>query len=436
MIRRFLYFTGKMDESVKQKASPLNRDILILFFAFLLANLRATMFVFLYPDTSVLLGPAWIEIALWLFLCAIVIYDLLRTGKLDDYVWMWRRNWIPALFVLLAFISLLWSIAPVATLFRSLELLFAALVASYFGTRLVPEKWLDALFWFGALLFILSIALVIGAPPTGTMYWAPFNGAWRGVYWHRNHLASMTALLSVLYLCRLLISFRERHSKGILDAFFYLFSLVILYFARSATGYILLMILHIFAFVAWGWLRISHRLQRRHYLLILGSSILAGILVFSNLDFVFGMFNRDTSMTGRVSLWTHLLDIASRHLWFGHGFGAVWTLESFREGIRQRVAWTSQPLIADNGWIDIFLHLGITGLILFVSTLILLAWRSVTFALTRKTLYGFFPLLVFTYAIFANITFSLFAETEVFVWFLLIAALSMTTVSPERAITS
>lgn len=436
MIRRFLYFTGKMDESVKQKGSPLNRDILILFFAFLLANLRATMFVFLYPDTSVLLGPAWIEIALWFLLSMIVLYDLFRTGRIDDYLWMWRRNWIPALFTLLAFISLLWSIAPVATLFRSLELLFAALVASYFGPRLVPEKWLDALFWFGAILFILSIALVIGAPPTGTMYWAPFNGAWRGVYWHRNHLASITALLSVLYLYRLLISFREHHSKGILDAFFYLFSLVILYFAKSATGYILLMILHIFVFVAWGWLRISRRLQRRHYLLILGSSILAGILVFSNLDFVFGMFNRDTSMTGRVSLWTHLLDIASRHLWFGHGFGAVWTLESFREGIRQRVAWTSQPLMADNGWIDIFLHLGMTGLILFVSTLILLAWRSVAFALTRKTLSGFFPLLVLIYAIFANITFSLFAETEVFVWFLLIAALSMTTVSPERTITS
>ena len=436
MIRRFLHSSGKTDEAVKQKGSQLNLDILILFFAFLLANLRATIFVFLYPDTSVLLGPAWIEIVLWSLLSMIVLRDLFRTGKIGDYLWIWRRNWIPALFILFAFISVLWSIAPVATLFRSLELLFAALVASYFGIRLGPEKWLDALFWFGALLFILSIALVIGAPPTGTMYWAPFNGAWRGMYWHRNHLASITALLNILYLCRLLISFRERNSKGILDAFFYLFSLVILYFAKSATGYILLIILHMFVFVAWGWLRISHRLQRRHYLLILGSSILTGILVFSNLDFVFGMFNRDTTMTGRVSLWTHLLDIASQHLWFGHGFGAAWTLDAFREGIRQQVAWTSQPLIADNGWIDIFLHLGITGLILFVSTLTLVAVRSVAFALTRRALSGFFPLLVFVYAIFANITFSLFAETEVFVWFLLIAVLCMTTVPLERAITS
>ena len=436
MIRRFLYFLGKRNESVKQKRSQLNLDILILVFAFLLANLRATIFVFLYPDTSVLLGPAWIEIALWSLLSVIVIHDLFRTGKIDDYLWMWRRNWIPVLFIFLAFISLLWSIAPVATLFRSLELLFGALAASYFGTRLVPEKWLDALFWFGALLFILSIALVIGAPPTGTMYWAPFSGAWRGVYWHRNHLASITALLSVIYLCRLLISFRERNSKGILDAFFYLFSLVIVWFTKSATGYILLIILHMFVFVTWGWLRIAHRLQKRHYLWILGSSTLAGILVVSNLDFVFGMFNRDTTMTGRVSLWMHLLNIASQHIWFGHGFGAVWTLDAFREGIRQRVAWTSQPLIADNGWIDIFLHLGVAGLILFVSTLSLAAVRSVAFALTRKTLSGFFPLLIFVYAIFANITFSLFAETEVFVWFLLIAVLCMTTVSSEGTVTS
>jgi exopolysaccharide production protein ExoQ len=421
---------------VNTKRSQRSFNTILLFFAFLLANLRATMFVFLHPDTSMLLGPAWIEISLWLFLSVMILYDLSQNNQLGDYLSMWRRNWIPALFILLVLLSSLWSKDSTATAFRSLEVFFAAFVASYFGMHFVPEKWMDALFWFGALLFILSLALVFGAPPTGTMYWAPFNGAWRGVYWHRNHLASISALLSVIFLCRILIAFQDRNSKGILDAFLYLSSIAILYFTRSATGYILLVLLHFFVLVIWLWLRIHHRLQRRHYLLILGGGTVAGILLLTNLDFVFGLFNRDTSMTGRVGLWGHLFDIASQHLWFGHGFGAVWTLDSFREAIRQRVAWTSQPLIADNGLLDIFLHLGITGLFVFSCLLILATVRSLQYGVSQKTLTGFFPLLVMVYAFLANITFSLFAETEVFVWLLIIAALFMTTPSSDRALIS
>jgi exopolysaccharide production protein ExoQ len=321
-------------------------------------------------------------------------------------------------------------------LFRSFEVLFASLVAAYFGMRLGPERMMDGLFWFGIILFILSVALVYGAPPTGTMYWSPFNGAWRGIYWHRNHLASVTALLNIVYVCRMLLAFRDRNPKGILDGFFYLLSLAILYFARSATGYILLIVLHGFVFVVWVWLGISHRLQRRHYLLILGIAILGSILILSNLDFVFGLFNRNTTMTGRVPLWSGLLAMAFRRPWLGHGFGAVWTLELFREEIKQLAGWSAQPLIADNGLLDIFLHLGMTGLLLFLGVLVLITIRSVRYALAHRTLAGFFPLLIVVYAFFANIAFSLFAETEVFVWFLLVAALFIATPSSENELTS
>jgi exopolysaccharide production protein ExoQ len=321
-------------------------------------------------------------------------------------------------------------------LFRSFEVLFASLVAAYFGMRLGPERMMDGLFWFGTILFILSIALVISAPPTGTMYWPPFNGAWRGVYWHRNHLASVTALLNIVYLCRMLLAFRERNPKGILDGFFYLLSLAVLYFARSATGDILLIVHHGFVFIVWVWLRLSHRLRREHYLVILGIAVLSAVLILSNLDFIFGLFNRDTTMTGRVGLWSHLLDIAFRRPWLGHGFGAAWTLEAFREEIKHLVGWSSQPLIGDNGWIDIFLHVGIIGLVLFLSVLVLVTIRAFRYALAHRTLSGFFPLLIVVYAFFANISFSLFAETEVFVWFLIVAALFMATPPSENKLTS
>jgi exopolysaccharide production protein ExoQ len=420
---------------VTKRLSQTRLDAVILFLALLLANLRATIFVFLHPDVSTLLGPAWIEIMLWFLITVTTVHRLARSGEMPEFLSMWHQNWLPGLFILLALLSTLWSIEPPTTLFSSLELLFAALVASYFGMRLAPEKLMDVLFWFGALLFILSIALVFGAPPTGTMYWAPFNGAWRGLYWHRNHLASVAAFLSIVYLCRMFLAFRSRNASGILDVLLYLLSLIILYFARSATGYVVFLVLHVAGFVAWAWLQLQRRLRSGHYVVILLGSVLAALFLLFNLDFVFGLVGRDTTMTGRVGLWENLIELGSRRPWLGHGFGAVWILDSFREEIRQLAGWPSQPLIADNGFFDIYLHLGILGVVIFSGGLILSTVRSLQYAVRQKTLTAFFPLLVMIYAVSGSITFSLFVETEVFVWFLIIASLFIATPRSGQAIT-
>jgi len=415
-----------------QRTTKFSWDGIIIGFAFLLANLRALVFIFLFPDTSTLLGPAWIEILLWLLTTVAALFMLRRERQFDEYAVLWRRNWFFGLFLLLAFISTTWSLSPVVTLFRSLELLFATVLAAYVGMRYSPERLMDAVFWFGATLLIFSIALAVSVPPTGTMYWAPFYGAWRGVYWHRNHLASIAALLSAIYLLRAWTAIQVRNNKAVLDLIFYSLALVILFFAKSATGYILFIALHGFMAAAFVWLKISHRLERKHYLYILSAIAVAGILILSNLDIVFGLFHRDSTMTGRIGLWSHLLQMGFERPWLGHGFGAAWTLDSFREQIRRLAGWPSQPLIGDNGFLDIFLHLGFAGLLLFVGILIVATVRAVRYAIAQKTLLSFLPLLVVFYSLFANIAFSMFVETEVFVWFLIIAVLVMTTPSSGR----
>jgi len=411
-----------------KKTSALTFDGIILFFVLVLANLRALIFVFLYPDTSVFLGPAWIEIAFWLLAALGVMYILIRDDRIADYLLAWRRNWTLGLFVLLALISAFWSLGFVVTLFRASELLFATLIASYIGMRYSPAQLMTVIFWFGAILAILSIALVLGAPKAGTMYWAPFNGAWRGVYWHRNHLGSVMALVNIVYFYRAIMAVERRDKVGYLDAFFYILSLVVLYFAESATGYILFILLHFFVICVWLWMKTFHLLQKRHYYVIF--AVLAGglILILSNLDVVFGLFNRSSTLTGRVYLWDYLLKNAiPQRLWWGHGFGAAWTFESFREDARLHIGWTSPPLIADNGFLDILLHVGVVGLTIFVSVLMIASVRAFRYAISRKMLADFFPLLIMFYAFVANISFSLFAETEVFVWFLIVAVLFMIT---------
>jgi len=400
----------------------------ILFVVIVLTNLRALIFFTLYPETGSAFGSAWIEIGFWILAGVGVGYLLVRDNLMTQYFSTWRMNWVLGIFIIIAFISALWSLDFSVTVFRALELLFATLIASDIGIRYRSDQLMTILFWFGAFMLIFSIALVFGAPPTGTMPWVPFNGAWRGVYWHRNHLSSITALVNIVYFFRAIMAVERRDKVGYLDGFLYILSLVVLYFAESATGYILFILLHLFVICAWLWDKINDRLQTRHYYVVGGLSIIGLALILSNLDVVFGLFDRTTTLTGRVGLWDYLLkNVVSERLWWGHGFGAIWALESVRESVRQGIGWYSQPVIADNGYIEILLQMGILGLFVFLSILIAAVVRTFRYALSHKTLTGFFPALVMFYAIFANIAFSLFAETEIFVWFLIVAVLFMVT---------
>ena len=413
---------------MKQKTFRLTFDGIILFLILILSNLRALMFFSLHPESSMPLSPAWIEIYLWFIVALGVLYILIRDDLTAQYLMAWRRNWLLGLFVFLALISAYWSLGFAVSLFRATELLFATLVAAYIGIRYRPEQMIELLFWFGAIMLILSITTVFAAPKTGTMYWAPHFGSWRGIYWYKNHLSSITALVNIIFLCRIVTAVEKRDSVGYLDGFFYLLSLVVLYFAESVTGYLLFILLRFFVVSAWLWIKFHHHLRPWHYYAISVAFIAVLTLTLSNLDFVLALFNRSPTLTGRVDLWNYLLkDIIPQRLWWGHGFGAIWTFESFREATKEQIGWGSQVLISDNGFLDILLHVGVIGFVIF-SGILILAWvRTFRYGLLNKSLTAFFPLLIMFFVLVGNIPFSLFAETEVFVWLLIVAALFMTT---------
>lgn len=140
-----------------------------------------------------------------------------------------------------------------------------------------------------------------------------------------------------------------------------------------------------------------------------------------NIEFILGLFNRTPTFTGRVPMWTILLrDVFPQRSWGGHGFGTIWADENFRFQMRDQVGWTYPVLIGDNGFLDILLNLGVIGLALFLLIYIKTWINSVRYFRQELTLEGFFPFIFMIYTFFANLTFSLFMETEVFVWTLII----------------
>lgn len=85
----------------------------------------------------------------------------------------------------------------------------------------------------------------------------------------------------------------------------------------------------------------------------------------------------DTSpetLTGRVPLWGHLIEVyASDRPFLGYGYGAFWTAERLLD-VSEYFAW---PIYySHSGYIEVLLDLGLVGLVLFVAIVFLALWRA------------------------------------------------------------
>lgn len=402
-------------------------QVVILFLAVLAGNLRASIFAPLFPRADVLFSSAWLEVLMWAAACALMFYDLYKGKKMYEYWSVWKQNRMLAFFLLLAALSIFWTISLSDSLFRVLVLLFASFAGAYFGFRHDVVGLVDKLFWVGGILVMLCVIVGTTPPNYGIMFNAPYEGSWRGVFWHRNHMGVVLSLVNAIFLIRAVVGYRARRSETILDLIFYIASLGLVYFARSATGYILVFLLHVASFLGAVWVRFANQLRLRHYLL---SSALLGLIfvvVLLNLDYVFTILDRSPNLTGRVPLWIYLFEsVASQRFWFGHGFGSLWALDSVRVETQNLLGWGYPVMSSDNGYLDILLHLGFAGLSIFL-VLFSTAWiRSVTHAVRGRRLIDIFPVMFMLFYSVANLSFSLFIETESFVWMLFVAIVFLT----------
>ena len=336
------------------------------------------------------------------------------------------------MFVLIAFFSVFWSISVSESTYRFAGLLFSSLIGAYLGVRYSTSELVDILIRFGMALLVVCAILAIFLPVAGTMMFEPYNGSWRGVFWHRNHLGGIAVLFNVIFLIALLGTDIKDKSRLVFNVAAYLFSAVIVYFAKSVAGYVLFVLMNFLVFLAFFWLKIRHRLKSIHYYGALGLSVSALAVILLNLDFVFGLVGRDSTLTGRSFLWAYLIhDVIARSPWFGYGFGAIWSFASFRMSTQHILGWGFPVVIADNGFLDILLHVGLAGLIPFLGVLLVAFLRFSRHALQQRSLLAFFPMLVLVFALCANISFSFFLEVETFVWLLLIAVLFRVTLEKQ-----
>jgi exopolysaccharide production protein ExoQ len=381
------------------------------------------------PPRSCTYGSAQGQLSL-LFVIVLLTFFVVRIRQEDSmYLKAWRQNWLIGLFVFLALVSVIWSIYIPATIYRSFLLLSVTAIAAYVGFRFSST---GLVIFVGAVVGVIAlVSLLLAAilPDAAIMPNPPYIGLWRGIFWHKNYLGATMVLGCISYLV-LLFSPSSQYTmvQKLLAGVMLVVCTGLAILSDSASGLITLAVQAGIFVLVLGWLSWGHLISRQGYWVAGGGLALCVFLLLANLEFVFGLFNRSVSMTGRVPLWNFLLDtyIAQRPL-LGYGFGAFWLQPGINDAIQAVVDWGYPVKISDNGYIDVLLGLGVIGFALLLLMLGIGFRRVIDQALAVRDLTSFFPLFILIHFILVNISLSYIAEMESFIWFLFVVILFRST---------
>jgi O-antigen ligase len=363
-----------------------------------------------------------VEIILWVAAILLMTLELKWEQGFQKFLRSCLSNWPVFIFVFLAILSLIWSIQLGASLMRVFVLICATLIGIYFGSMFPLQSIIRILSWLFVVICLGSLFFVSFLPSLGVMPVAIYKQAWEGIFWHRNYLGCFMAIGIAVFLINILSSQKPFSYHFYLNVTFLFVAAFLLFKSKSATGIITAIFLLFVTLLIYGWTLFRQKLKTKHYIVISGVFLIGLLIVLLNLDFLFSLLGRNTSLTGRIPMWIYLFkNIINQRLLLGYGYGAIWHLEGIRYGIAINLNWPFELMIGDNGFIDILVHLGVVGLMNVAGLMVLGIYFSVKHLLKNRTTISAIPLIFFCFVLIANITLSLILESESFTWMLAIA---------------
>jgi exopolysaccharide production protein ExoQ len=286
-----------------------------------------------------------------------------------------NNGWL-IVFLLFCFISIAWSDFPLVAFKRWIKILGHPIMVLIVLTERDPEEALKRLMKRCAYVVVpVSILFIKYYDELGRSYddWTgePANN---GIAVGKNALGADCMILGFFFFWYLLQTWQTERSlrrrnelrliAGFLIAIWWLFSQ-----AHSATA---LTSLFIGALVV---VFVGIRSINKNYI---GTYLLAALVLFAAAELAFGIsgrfseaLGRGSTMSGRTDLWAALLGLHTNPI-LGTGFESFWLGERLKrlEGIFFFI-----PNEAHNGYLEIYLTLGVIGVFLLVGLFIATFWK-------------------------------------------------------------
>lgn len=297
-------------------------------------------------------------------------------------------------FLALAIASIAWSQYRFESVLGVLAQLATTLLAVVLAYVLTWHEVLralgGALRWLIGLsfLFELWVSIFIREPVFQNFIARPEEGekVSKLLYWSRDllfeggpiqGLVANSVLFGFLGLLGLIV-FGIQLRAGLVGRFMGWFWVVLaaaaIFLTRGATVWVALAAVFI-ALVLALWAR---RLgpEKRVPLYLTGTALLAAglALVLFARSFVFGLLGKSGDMTGRLETWHRVIELAEQRPWFGWGWVSYWA--PWAEPFKSLDEKANLPVMsAHNAWLDVWLQLGIVGLVVFALLVLLATWR-------------------------------------------------------------
>jgi O-antigen ligase len=289
-----------------------------------------------------------------------------------------RHGWLVWVLLGWAMLSTFWSAAPEITLLRSLTALLGALYGLLLAVRYRPEEVLRML---GAALAIVMAAslMAVMVIPEWAIMGRPHEGAWQGVLFHKNALGRTAAFaLAVFWV----LARAERSYRSLLWWGGMVAAAILVVGSRSVTGLLLALALPLSWWGVQTWRKLPRLLRPATGALISAVAIPGFFVLPDILEKVLGFFGRDLTLTGRIPLWLLLIPLALARPLLGYGYGAFWLGESGPSALIWAVTWDAPH--AHNGYLDMWLEIGLMGVAIAIFMLVLTLARYVTAALQAR----------------------------------------------------
>lgn len=377
----------------------------------LIENRRARAIFLVVVLFTLLAGDAWRYTIGWagwavvvgLMAVASVALIIAQRGR-------WRLNSLPyplLAFLVLAALSIAWSFYPgasalgVASTWLTVAGAFAVSITYAWSEILRGLGRALKLILGGSLLFELVVSVIIRRPvlppvaQPGIDYGNLPEKIPQMLYWSRDQLfddgkiqglVGNSALLSFVALLGIIvfgIQLFDRAYRRRVTVPWLAVAVVCFVLTRAATNIIgLVVVLAVVAAVLLVRRATSDRMRGVTYggIIVVAAAALTAGLVFK--DHVLGLLGKSSDFTNRGDIWDAVINLAVQRPVFGWGWVSYWVpwVAPFdnlakNNGVRQ--------LHAHDAWLDVWLQLGIVGLVVFGALVLSTLARSWTFAIDR-----------------------------------------------------
>ncbi|MEH2423092.1 MAG: O-antigen ligase family protein [Nostoc sp.] len=325
-------------------------------------------------------------------------------------------------------LSSFWSLDSDTTIRRVLGLAGTMLFGVYLASRYTLKQQLKLCAYMLAFSGVMCLLFVVLLPQYGIGVDAEM-GAWRGIYPQKNILGRRFLLSGAIFF---FFAMTNRENRWV-SWLGYVTSGIIVFFSKSTTSLGNFIIITAAFFIYTRILHLKYKVMIPVLTFVSTISIAFYAWFVSQADTILGSVGKDTTLTGRSELWPVVLEMIAKKPWLGYGYGAFWIEDNSEASlIAEAVQWNVPN--AHNGFLDLWLALGLLGVLVFLIGFVINLLRAIYFIRWNQTPENLWLLVYLTFIILSNLTETSLLEQNSLEWILYVSAILTSKLSTRTSL--